>query len=311
MVQTFSSHSAFARSDEVQVQTRAPQSWRMTLLAPGYGESPNSCKRVLADETRTAVDAEKHTKILRSIQSMRGEVYREYDPIAAELLSDGRHYDPLDDQSWHIVLHTPAGYILGSSRYRIIENGFEQLAVSRSALAFSLEYGSLLKSAVECHIQQALLSGIRYGEAGMWALRPEVRCSTAAVTLVLMTFALAAALGGGLGITTATTRHGSSSILQRLGGSTFPGLPSYYEPKYGCMIEIVQFDSANLDSRYRGRMRRVEAELANCDVICTAARRDSATVDHSSSRTVLDLLALGKHVAMSSAPAPLYSENPR
>lgn len=226
---------------------------------------------------------------------MRGEVYREYDPIAAELLPDGRHYDPLDQQCWHIALHTSAGYILGSSRYRVIENGFEELSVSGSALAFSQEYGPSLKTAVERHIQRAALSDIQYGEAGMWALRAQARCSTAAVTIALMTFALAKALGGGSGITTATTRHGSSTILQRLGGSTFPGLPPYYEPKYGCVIQVVHFDSVNLNTRYRSRMRRAEEELVNCDVICAATPGASNEL-RSHFQAPVDLLQLSKHM---------------
>jgi hypothetical protein len=277
------------------------QQWNVTLLAPALDWPPNTCEGF-------SVDPDKHAQILRDIQIMRGEVYREYEPIAAALLSDGRHYDPLDEKSWHVALHTPAGYILGSSRYRVIENAFEDLAVSRSALASSPEYGPLLKTAVERHIQQAISSGVQYGEAGMWALRPEARCSTAAVTIALSAFALAKALGGGLGITTATTRHGSSAILQRLGGSTFTELPSYYEPKYGCTIEVVHFDSANLHPRYQARMRRVEEELASCDRIGARSCREDCPSGDPSSQTTADLLALGRRLAASTSSVPRHSQ---
>ena len=288
IVPTLDSRSALTGAGDVQSHAGESQKCTVTLLAPTLRETPTVWGR-------TVLDGEKHTNVLRDIQAMRGEVYREYDPIAAALLNDGRHCDPLDEQSWHIVLHSPMGYILGSSRYRVIGNGFEELAVSRSALASS-EYGPLLKAAVQRHIQQAISSGVQYGEAGMWALRPEARCSTAAVTIALLSFALAKALGGGLGITTATTRHGSSSILQRLGGATFPGLPSYYEPKYGCTIEVLHFDSAKLGLRYRDRMRKAEEELTSCKIICAPACRDNAA-DFSSPRTTLDLLELRNHVA--------------
>ena len=276
------------------------QQWKLTLLTPVLNQTPNAHQGLRAHPV-------KYAQLLRDIQTMRGEVYREYEPIAAQLLGDGRHYDPLDEKSWHIVLHTPTGYILGSSRYRVIEDRFEDLAVSHSALASSPEYGPLLKTAVQHHIGQAISSGVRYGEAGMWALRPEARCSTAAVTIALATFAVAKALGGGLGITTATTRHGSSAILQRLGGSTFPDLPSYYEPKYGCVIEILHFDSADLDARYQLRMERVEKELARCDIICATSYEENCPARDLSSRTTADLLALGRHVAAPNSSVTLHS----
>lgn len=289
------------RSHSASTTAHGPQ-WKVTLLAPALHEAPNRYEGF-------SVDPVKHAQILRDVQFMRGEVYREYEPIAAELLSDGRHRDPLDEKSWHVVLHTPAGHILGSSRYRVIENGFEDLAVSHSALASSPEYGPLLKAGVERHIQQAISSGVQYGETGMWALRPEARCSTAAVTIALAAFALAKALCSGLGVTTATTQHGYSAILQRLGGSTFPNLPAYYEPKYGCMVEVVHFDSANLHPRYQARMRRVEEELASCDKICAQSRREDCSAGDPSSQTTADLLALGRHLAASTSPAPLYSQS--
>lgn len=103
--------------EEPSTADHGPQ-WKVTLLAPALHQAPNT-------HDGFSVDPEKHAQMLRDIQAMRGDVYREYEPIAAQLLSDGRHYGPLDEKSWHIVLHTPAGYILGSSRYRVIESGFE------------------------------------------------------------------------------------------------------------------------------------------------------------------------------------------
>jgi hypothetical protein len=61
-------------------------------------------------------------------------------------------------------------------------------------------------------------------------------------------------LGGGIGIATATRRHGSSSILRRLGGRPLviqgTELPSYYDPQYGCEMEILRFDSEEPNPRY-------------------------------------------------------------
>jgi hypothetical protein len=49
-----------------------------------------------------------------------------------------------------------------------------------------------------------------------------------------------------LGSCTATVRHGSASILRRLGGSSLVAhgtpLPSYFDPRFGCMMELLRFD---------------------------------------------------------------------
>jgi hypothetical protein len=259
------------------------------ILAPSYGEVPESL-------ARASLDSRSHANALFDIQLLRGSVYREYGPIAAQLLADGRHYQTADTQSWHIVLHDGDHRIVGCSRYRPVEGGFEQLGASQSAIAQSQRFGPILRSAVERQMGQARQRRIQYGEVGAWALRPEVRCSTAAVNIALMTFVLAEQLGGGLGITTATTRHHSASILRRLGGRRMAELPAYYDPKYGCVIEILQFSSANLDGQFAERVRRLRADIAKIPVLCAGARKNAATAipahlyDHVASSSRLQMV---------------------
>lgn len=236
---------------------------KFRILAPTLGEVPDTL-------LKSSVDARTHSKLIFDIQLLRGNVYREYGPIANQLLPDGRHFQSLDDQSWHVVLENENGRILGCSRYRPAIGGFEQLGACQSALASSRKYGPLLRNAVERQIAHARNRNVHYGEAGMWALRPEVRCSTAAVNVALMTFVLAERLGGGLGITTATTRHHSSSILRRLGGRRLGDLPAYYEPKYGCVIEILHFSMSNLHPQYGNRLEKLKQEVADIEVVCAS-----------------------------------------
>jgi hypothetical protein len=87
-----------------------------------------------------------------------------------------------------------------------------------------------------------------------------------------MTFVLAEHLGGGVGITTATRLYHSASILRRLGGRRLAGLPAYYEPKYGSVIEILHFSSEQLDSRYAARMDKLRSQISQTPVICAAER---------------------------------------
>ncbi len=232
------------------------------ILAP-------AAKRVPSAVFQASVDANLHRKLVTAAQRLRGSVYREYAPIANQLLPDGRHYQPVDLQSWHVLLES-GGRIVGCSRYRPVGGGFQQLGASRSSLAGSAKYGPILKRAIEIEIQRARNIRVQYGEAGAWALQPEVRCSAAAVNIALMTFALAERLGGGLGITTATTRHHSSSILRRLGGRRLAQLPPYYDAKYGCIIEILGFDMANLDSQFAARVDSLRKQLDRTEVICAS-----------------------------------------
>jgi hypothetical protein len=243
---------------------------RFKILAPFLSEVPDTL-------TRANVDARAHSKSIFDIQLLRGTVYREYGPIASQLLPDGRHYQSADAECWHILLETDGGRVLGCSRYRPVQGGSEQLAACNSALAHSHRYGPLLKSAIEMQMAQALKHNVQFGEAGMWALRPEVRCSTAAVNIALMTFVLAEKLGGGLGITTATTRHHSAAILRRLGGRRLGDLPAYYEPRYGCVIEILHFTLANLHTQYSLRLARLKQEIHDVDIICAAVGDSSRT----------------------------------
>lgn len=67
-------------------------------------------------------------------------------------------------------------------------------------------------------------------------------------------YALGEILGGTVGISTATMRHASSAILQKLGGSRLEDggqpLPTYIEPKYQCEMQLLQFDTSKPASRY-------------------------------------------------------------
>jgi hypothetical protein len=55
-------------------------------------------------------------------------------------------------------------------------------------------------------------------------------------------------------MSTATRRHCSSSILRRMGGQPLKcdgiPIPAYYDPQYGCEMEILRFRSWNPNPRF-------------------------------------------------------------
>ncbi len=193
---------------------------------------------------------------------------REYFPVADGLTPDGRHYQPADAESWHVLLEDERGRVRGCARYRPITAGFSQLGARDCALAKSKTFGHLLEREVENHIRRARAANLQYGEAGGWVLAPEIRGSTAAINIALMTFALADQLGGGMGLTTATTRHYSAAMLRRLGGDRLGGLPAYYDPKYGCIIEILAFDMKALAPQFAPKLEFFKSILSTMPIIC-------------------------------------------
>jgi hypothetical protein len=76
-------------------------------------------------------------------------------------------------------------------------------------------------------------------------------------------------------MTTATFRHCSSVILQRLGGSRFEvdgiTLPPYYDPRYKCMMEILRFDSREPNPKYDSLIDRLRDKLAETLVVTRSA----------------------------------------
>ncbi len=223
----------------------------------------------------SAAPSDSHAQLMFDLQMLRGNVYREYDGIAASLLPDGRHWQHLDAISWHILLQNPDGRLVGCARYRPIIGGFEQLACSKSALAQSPVTGPVLRSAFEQQFAIARQRGIQYGEAGAWAIESGARCSTAAVGIALMSFALAERLGGGMAITTATTRHRSSAILRRLGGTPLGGFAPYYEPQFSCTIEVLQFDINDLEAKFSAKLAELRDELDRTLITCPSEASES------------------------------------
>ncbi len=232
------------------------------ILAPSRREVPHALMHGVSQ-------SQSHSDLIFELQKLRGDVYREYPGIAATLTPDGRHCQAqMDAESWHIVLQNAYGRIVGCARYRPIRDGFHQLTCSKSALAKSPVSGPLLRSAFNRHFATARRKGIGYGEVGAWAIDAEARCSTAAVSIALMSFALADALGGGMAVTTATTRHHSSAILRRLGASPLGDIAPYFEPMFGCTIEVLQFEIEKLGARFAAKLNDLKAELRQCCISC-------------------------------------------
>lgn len=244
-----------------------PGKLRFKVLAPSRKEVPKSL-------SSGAVTSTSHADSLFDLQMLRGHVYREYSGIAATLLPDGRHWHPLDEQSWHVLLEDQEGVVIGCARYRPILGGFEQLICSKAAVALSPVTGPVFRAAFAHHSAEARSRGLHYGEASAWAMSERGRCSTAAINIALMSFALAEFLGGGAGLTTASTRHHASLILRRLGGTPLAGFAPYYEPMFDCSIELLHFDVRSMEPRYLPKLDEMREELRKTPILCPLAQSE-------------------------------------
>ena len=239
----------------------------LVLLAPAGCLVPGSF-------TRRYDDPDRHARWLSEAQRVRGSIYlADGAVLASQLTPDGRHVQRTDYDSWHLLAVDGNGEVQGCARYRHLTGnvGFDDLGVRESWLARCDEWGVSLKAAVESEIVRAKQRGAAFSEVGGWAIVPEKRCTTEALRIAMATYSLARILGGCVGISTATERHHSSSILRRIGGRSLEyggtELPSYYDPQYRCQMEVLRFDSSSPDASCSQWVEQLSNRLAEVPVV--------------------------------------------
>jgi hypothetical protein len=243
----------------------------LMLLAPSEALVPLTFPAV-------DVNPDRHAAILAELQRLRGSVYLHDGAItSAQLSADGRHIVGIDSASWHVVSVQADGRVTGCARYRAYGKSTqpEHLTAWRSALANDRTWRGTLHMALESEISLARKRKIDYVEVGGWAIAEDMRYTMEAMNIALSTFALAQSIGGAIGLTTATVRNCSSRILRKIGGRSLglPGcpLPSYFDPQYGCEMELLRFDSNAPNPKYQSRIDDILSRFFELPVVC--ARR--------------------------------------
>jgi hypothetical protein len=248
---------------------------QMVLLAPAHSFVPESLASV-------EYHPHHHATILSGLQRLRGQIYLEDGAISeSELEPDGRFIQEADDRAWHLVTLNGSGDVSGCARYiaHPTHVRFADTTVSHCPLSASAEWGSRFRKAVESEIELANRLRVDYVEVGGWALAPEIRCTSDALRIALGMFSLARLLGGCIGLTTATRRHCSASILRRIGGQplTRQGMeiPGYFDPHYDCDMEVLRFDSARPNPRFEHWIEELRGHLSTVPVIVATAQWES------------------------------------
>lgn len=243
---------------------------RLVLLAPPSVVLPRVLRRVVPDSTR-------HSRLVDQVQRLRGSIYVQDGAVRPhQLSSDGRHQTPEDARSWHLIMSDRAGGVSACVWYREHAHSVspESLRVRACPLNQQGHWNQTLRSAVESELARARRDGFGYAEVGGWAVAPKSRCTAEGLLLALAAYSLGRLFGGALGLTTATVRHSSSTILRRIGGAPLEGsgatVPSYFDPAYGCEMELLRFDSRRPNPRYAPLIEALKDRLTNVTVVVPA-----------------------------------------
>jgi hypothetical protein len=248
---------------------------RLVLLAPPQTSVP----RVF-----TSVDSDMrfHRALVREVQRMRGGIYLEDGAVQRHELSPaGLHETPEDLKSWHLVILSKQQRVSACVWYLEHEGAtrMEHLRVRNCPLVHADAWRDTLRNAVESELSRARKYRLHYAEVGGWAVAKESRCTSEGLLLALAAYSLGRLLGGALGMTTATVRHSSSTILRRIGGSQLEAngsvVPPYYDPKYKCEMELLRFDSRRPNAKFRGVIDLLRDKLANVLVIGSQSAVDA------------------------------------
>jgi hypothetical protein len=253
---------------------------RLVLLAPPRSAASRSFKNIDTDSNR-------HQALIRQMQQLRGRIYLDDGAIERRHLSrDGSHRTSEDQKGWHLLILNRQQRVTACVWYLEHANttGFEKLRVRHNPLARVDGWRDTLWRAVESELARARLGGLRYAEVGGWAVAKESRCTSEGLLLALAAYSLGRLFGGALGMTTATVRHSSSTILRRLGGSHFEfdgiPVPPYFDPGYDCEMELLRFDSRHPNAKYVGIIELLREKLASVLVINRSMDAEAAEYDH-------------------------------
>jgi len=248
---------------------------RLVLLAPPQTVVPRVFSSV-------DTDMRFHRALVREVQRMRGGIYLQDGAVQRhELSPEGLHDTPEDHKSWHLIILNRQQRVSACVWYLEHERAtrMEHLRVRNCPLVQVDAWRDTLRHAVESELSRARKCRLRYAEVGGWAVAKESRCTSEGLLLALAAYSLGRLFGGALGMTTATVRHSSSTILRRIGGSHLKAdgvvVPPYFDPKYKCEMELLRFDSRRPNAKFRGLIDLLRDKLANVLVIGSQSAVDA------------------------------------
>ena len=96
-------------------------------------------------------------------------------------------------------------------------------------------------------------------------------CTSVSIRTILATFGLLELLGVAKGVATVTSRHECAPILRRIGLSSLHSdgaeLPAYFDPQYGCEMQVLRFDSYSPNGKFASKVTELSEQLRTVPVI--------------------------------------------
>jgi hypothetical protein len=244
--------------------------FRFALLAPLGARGLLSRFDVTSDITLGS-------RLFDEMQRLRGRIAVSEGAISISMLdSSGRHAMPGDEKSWHLLRIRGNRKVAGCARILVHPRdvGFPQLRIASSSVARCTDWAWRVKDAIETELASARLRGLTPIEPGGWVVDADLRGTREAFSLAIGAFALARILGGCMGFLTATEKNGSSAMLRRLGGSDLKchdiAIPGYFEPAWGCNMELLRFDTNSLNPRFESALESARCQLLTSPVFAGA-----------------------------------------
>lgn len=249
---------------EGRIKMQQLEDWpRFVILAPQKGETP----RLSMDVTRDKIQ---YARLLSEMQRLRGRIALREGVIAASAL-------PGDERSWHLLRLRGGGEVVGCARLLVHPRNVEytRLRIAASWVARCAVWARSVREAVESELRRARLNGLMTIEPGGWVVDENLGSSCDAVSIALGAFAWAKILGDCVGFLTATVKHGSSTILRRLGGRNLQTagktIPRYFEPAWGCEAELLRFDTDSFNPRFESQLSALRRFLLASPVFSAGA----------------------------------------
>jgi hypothetical protein len=241
---------------------------RFAILCPANSMATGVFRNIESNQNH-------YDDLVAEMQRLRGSIYSRDGAVQkSDLTRDGRHLSPIDERSWHVLSLDRDIRVCACLRYldESVAGGFDDLWVRHAALSRLPGLGGQFRGAVENGMRSARDLGMGFGEVGGWAVAEAHRCTFEPLRIILATYGLLRLMGGVVGLATATFRHDSAPILRRIGLTSLVSegkeLPPYFDPAYGCDMEVLQFDSRRPAPKYEDGVSELAEALRTAPVIC-------------------------------------------
>lgn len=240
---------------------------QLVLLAPLGARIPGPYRCIEQNQDR-------YMELLGQLQRFRGNIMVEEAAIRPDQLDEaGRQCSPVDTDSWHLLILNH-GKVAGCARYLVHPSTamLSDLVVKRTAQFGCDKWAKRVKAALIRELRIAREEAFSLVEFGGWALARELRGTSEAARMALVSYAFCQIAGGCFGLTTATVQHGSSTMLRRIGGRSLVAdgevIPQYYDPEYNCHMEMLRFDSRKPNPKYRDLLTGIRKSMISTPIIC-------------------------------------------